>query len=370
MTRSHEIVDWSVAARIGRSIAGAGPIVDAAATAAAIAEFHRHVETADHLIREHTGMVPAAAAGPSLVLGRGAWIDANIDGLRSLMAPVSERIAERFSALGRSGIRRVGGAVVGAQVGALLGYVSQKVLGQYDLMLATGDPGRVYFVGPNIIAAERRHGLDESDFRLWIALHEVTHRTQFLAVPWLKEQVQTLIGRYLAGVSLDPERVRRLLRSLAEAAAKGPGGLRRGGFMSLMLSEDQRGVVSQMQSLMTVVEGHGNFVMDSVAEKQIATFRSLREALDSRKESVGVAERAFQKLIAMDMKYEQYAVGQAFFNDVFALGGMDAVNLVWRSAEHLPSADELIDAAGWLRRVQPQGELFGGAGPKAPTHSS
>jgi coenzyme F420 biosynthesis associated uncharacterized protein len=216
----------------------------------------------------------------------------------------------------------------------------------------------VYFVGPNIVAAERKLGFAEQDFRLWIALHEITHRTQFLAVPWLKDHVSALIERYLGGIQLDAGRLKEMLRRLTETLAGGPAEWRRLNVISVFLTPDQREAIDHMQSLMTVVEGHGNFVMDGVGETQIPSYRALRDALDRQRETTGAAERAFQKLIALDMKYEQYATGQAFFDEVHRIGGMDAVNLVWGSPDNLPTSAELHDPASWLRRVQPQPTLF------------
>ncbi|HEX9697669.1 MAG TPA: zinc-dependent metalloprotease [Actinomycetota bacterium] len=353
MATSHELVDWSVAKRVGRAIAGGGPSVEPAEARRIVDDFHEHVDTADRLVREYTSLEPARDPGATAVLSRGAWIDANVDALRSLLRPLGDRLASR------GGVdRRLGRMAIGLQIGILLGYISQKVLGQYDLLLATGEPGRVYFVGPNIVAAERRSDLNPRDFRLWIALHEVTHRTQFLAVPWLRERVAHLIEQYLAGIKVDRDRLREAMARIKELVAGGPDAWRRANVIQIFLSGEQREAIDRMQSLMSVVEGHGNFVMDGVAATQIPSYGMLRDALDRQRERTGGAERAFQRLIALDMKYEQYAVGQKFFDAVAAGGGMDAVNRVWDAPENLPSLSELRDPAAWMRRVSPQPSLF------------
>lgn len=348
MAFTPELVDWTVARRVGRAIAGNGPPIDRSEVASVIDEFHGHVRTADRLVRDYTTLVPAHEAGRTAVLGRGAWIDANIDALRDLLRPVAERLAGP-----RGPVRGVGRVAIGVQIGILLGYISQKVLGQYDLLLASGKPGRVYFVGPNIVAAERRTGLDPHDFRLWIALHEVTHRTQFLAVPWLRDHVSDLIQQYLSGIKVDKNRVREAAGRVKRLLAEGPDAWKRASVIEIFLTGEQREAVDRMQSLMSVVEGHGNFVMDGVAAEQIPTYAELRETLNSQRAQTGGAERAFQKMIALDMKYEQYALGQSFFDDVAAAGGMDAVNLVWAAPENVPTLGELRNPDAWLRRVTP-----------------
>src|SRR5439155_23233490 len=112
-------------------------------------------------------------------------IKANVESFQSVIAPLAEKLSGR---LGPGAVpRRIAASALAVQVGALLGYLSQKVLGQYDLVLGADAGGRVYYVGPNVLEVERRSGLEPRDFRLWIAIHEVTHRTQFTAVPWLRD---------------------------------------------------------------------------------------------------------------------------------------------------------------------------------------
>ena len=352
MPSTPELVDWSVARRVGRAIAGNGPPVARSEAERIVKEFHGHVETADRLVRAYTNLEPMREPGDTAVLGRAAWVDVNVEAMRGLLRPLGERLGPKI------GNRRSGRLAVGLQIGILLGYISQKVLGQYDLLLATGEPGRVYFVGPNVVAAERRNRLDPHDFRLWIALHEVTHRTQFLAVPWLRDRVADLIEQYLAGIKVDRERLKEAMARVKELATAGPDAWRRANIIEIFLTGEQREAIDRMQSLMSVVEGHGNFVMDGVAAEEIPTYQNLREALNRQRAETGGAERAFQKLIALDLKYEQYAVGQQFFDEVAAEGGMAAVNRVWDKPENLPTLDELRDAKSWLQRVTPEPTLF------------
>jgi coenzyme F420 biosynthesis associated uncharacterized protein len=344
-----EAVDWALAARVGRAVAGPGPRATPEERARINSEFGALVAEADTLVRDFTGLHPAEPAGEPHVLGRGAWIDANIEGFRGLMSPVAKRLAEGPLRTGAS--RRVGRAALGLQIGLLLGYVSQKVLGQYDLLLAGGGAGRVYFVGPNVLAAERRWRFDPRDFRLWITLHEVTHRTQFVAVDWLKDHVQSLIDRYLSEVTFDAGRVRAMISEGVRLLGQGPAVWRKANLMEIFLSPGQREVLWDMQSLMTVVEGHGNFVMDRLGAEHIPTFERMKSSLSAQRSSAGVAERAVQRAIGLEMKYAQYSVGETFIAGVADRGGMSAVNRVWAKPENIPTTDELTDPDAWMRRV-------------------
>lgn len=343
-----ELVDWGIAARVARAVAGSGPPVAPAARAQIRHDFEEFVRVADGLVSDFTGLRPPEPAGTPVVLDRSGWVGANVEGFRALLRPLGERFAPGQA---RGIGRRIGQTAIGFQIGILLGYLAQKVLGQYDLVLASGGAGRVYFVAPNVVGAERRWRFAPRDFRLWIALHEVTHRTQFAAVPWLRDYVAALIGRYLSSVEFDARRLREAVDNVRQLLARGPQAWRGANLLTLFLSPAQQEVVAQMQSLMCVVEGHGNFVMDRVGAERIPTFGAMKEALRAQRSQTGVAERTLQRAMGLDMKYAQYRLGESFVETVAGSSGMEGVNLVWERAENLPTMVEIRDPKAWLARV-------------------
>jgi coenzyme F420 biosynthesis associated uncharacterized protein len=340
-----DAVDWDLALRVGRAVSGRGPAVTPAITDAVRSDFQKFVEVSDGLVTEFTGLHPPDPSGRPIVVDRAGWIAVNIESFRALLKP----LGERFAGLRTGG--RLGRMAMGMQLGLLLGYLSQKVLGQYDLLLATGGAGKVYFVGPNVLSAERRWRFEPKDFRLWIALHEVTHRTQFTAVPWLRDHVAALVERYISTAEIDAQRVREAIANIRSIVAQGPQAWKQVNLLTLFLSPAQQEVVAQMQSLMTVVEGHGNFVMDRVGAQHIATFADMKEALMAQRKQAGLGERTLQKAMGLDMKYAQYSQGEAFVASVADSSGMEGVNLVWERAENLPTLPELNDPKAWLARV-------------------
>jgi coenzyme F420 biosynthesis associated uncharacterized protein len=345
-----EPIDWSIAARVARVVAGGGPQTTSEHRAEVRRDFAQLTARSDELVRGFTHLQPPPEPPEAIVVSRAGWIDANIGAFRELVQPLTEKLTTSVPAAALT--RRVVGAGLGVQIGILLGYLSQKVLGQYDLMLATGGAGRVYYVGPNVVESERRFDLDARDFRLWIALHEVTHRTQFTGVPWLRERVKGLIERSLGAMDVDPARVKQIFDRGRELLAAGPGAWKRFNVMDLVLSPEQREMLGEVQALMTVVEGHGTFVMNRVGEREIASFAEMREALEARRGGAKGAERVFQRAIGMDMKYEQYTLGERFCNEVAERAGVDAVNKLWDGGgENMPTLEEMRDPDAWLRRV-------------------
>jgi coenzyme F420 biosynthesis associated uncharacterized protein len=343
-TSRAELVDWSTALRIGKTVAGPGPQLAPGTNRRIREDLSELTLLSDRLVRDFTGLQPTDPPGEPVVLDRAGWIAANIDGFRALLAPLGERVARS-----RGPRRRAGSMVLGAQMGLLLGYLSQKVLGQYDLLLAAEAGGRVYFVAPNVVATERRWHLAPRDFRLWIALHEVTHRTQFAAVPWLRDHVKGLITRYLSSIQLDSKAIREAITRIVRVLREGEW--RRASVITLFLSPEQQEIVAEMQALMTVVEGHGNFVMNRVGSREIPSYDRMHSSLGAQRAQVGSVERMVQRAIGIDLKYQQYSFGEKFVAAVELRAGMDGVNRLWDRSDNLPTPQEIRDPDAWLRRV-------------------
>lgn len=345
-----EFIDWPIALRVGRTVAGSGPQTTPAERAQARKDFAEFTALSDELVRSFTGLDPEERAPEPLVVDRAGWIRANSESFRHIMAPLGEKLAGRVpqSAVAR---RLVAGAL-GVQIGLLLGYLSQKVLGQYDLVLGAESGGRVYYVGPNVIEIERRFNLVPRDFRLWIAVHEVTHRTQFTAVPWLRAQMHSFIERAVGGLELDPARLKEIAQRGRELVFAGPSAWRMQNVMNLLMSPEQRVLMDEMQAVMCVIEGHGTFVMNRIGAERIPTFHEMKEAIESRRGSAAGPEKALQRALGMDMKYEQYKLGETFCNEVAAKAGDAALNRMWAGRDRFPSMAELRAPDEWLRRVE------------------
>ncbi len=342
---SARLADWSTAVEIGKGIAGPGPQVDQADRARLRDDVTTAVADAEQWIGTFTGLSPQGPRSRAWVMGRGTWIRRNTIGLQRLMEPLAARILEEHPK--RSGFAR---KALGGQIGAVLGYVSRRVLGQFDVFLPPDDDGLIYFVGPNLVEVERRYGLPPGDFRRWVAIHEVTHRIQFGVAPWLRGYLGGLVDEYLATVSLDPGAVLAQVRQAAEEVRGGRADLHGAGGILLLLTPEQRAVFEKTQAMMSLLEGHASYVMNEVAREHVADVERLRTALAARRKVRGV-EKAFQRAIAFDQKVAQYDAGERFVREVVARGGQDALNHVWASAANLPTRDEVAEPERWVVRV-------------------
>jgi coenzyme F420 biosynthesis associated uncharacterized protein len=342
---SARIADWSTAVEIGRGVAGPGPRVERAARDRLREDVTTAVADAEAWIQDFTGLTLEGQRSRAWVMGRGTWIRRNTIGLQRLMEPLAARLLQEHP--DRSAIAR---KALGAQIGAVLGYVSRRVLGQFDVFLPPDDDGLIYFVGPNLIDVERRFGLPPGDFRRWVAIHEVTHRVQFGVAPWLRGYLGGLVDEYLATISLDASALRTQVQQALERAKSGAADLHGVGGILLLLTPEQRAVFDKTQAMMSLLEGHASYVMHEVAREHVADVDRLRRALAERRKVRGV-EKAVQRAIAFDQKVAQYDAGERFVREVVARGGQDALNHVWASSANLPTRAEVAEPERWVTRV-------------------
>ena len=342
------LVDWAAAAGIGRRFAGAGPQVRPAERARMAEEFDEVVAQADELVTRFTGLSIDGPPSRPWVMTRPEWIQQNLRGFEQVLEPVARRLLGRRIEGTMAPVRR---QLLAFQVGGILGYLGRKVLGQYDLFLPPDDRDLIYFVGPNVVELERRFRFGRPDFRQWLSLHEVTHRVQFQGVPWLRSYITELMGSYLGTIDLDARKVLERLRRIREELQNGAAGQWRDlGILFALMTPEQRDTFRRMQSLMSVLEGHGNFVMDRLARGRISGADRMRRILQARRHRKGF-NRMVQRAIGLDVKARQYDVGERFVAEVVDRAGPEAFARIWERSEHLPSLEEVGRPDAWIERV-------------------
>lgn len=351
-------VDWALAERLARRVAGRDPLESSYLAASLEGDFDEATRRAEDLVGEFTGLRSPDHAARALVLDRQRWVEVNVASFRHTLEPFTRRVAARMD---QSSFAPLGRTVAGAEMGVLLGFLAQRVLGQYDLLvpedpedpadpLGTSNRDAVYYVGPNVLTLEKRFGFRPGDFRLWIALHEVTHRAQFRAVPWMKGYFLSLVERSLGMIEPNPKRLVRALERAAEAARRGRNPLDDGGLVGLFATDEQRVVIDQVQALMSLLEGHGNVVMDRLGQRHVTGQERMSAVLRARRQTGGMA-RQLRKMMGIEMKMRQYEIGERFIVAVEQRAGLGALDEAWRGPEFLPTLRELEDPDEWLARV-------------------
>ncbi|GGF50836.1 hypothetical protein GCM10011519_26030 [Marmoricola endophyticus] len=355
MSDKPSMVDWELAARVGTRLAGPGPEVSSSEAAEAVAELRQGAATASPLVRAYTGLVTEAGTAPVRVVDRAGWIEANLEGFAQLVTPLVDRLTEKRGDPGRVA-RAVGSRVSGTEVGAMLGFLSGRVLGQFDPFHGAGavdDPGsvvgRLLLVAPNVVQVERDLDVDATDFRLWVCLHEETHRVQFTAVPWLRDHLYDQVRALADGIGTDPaEMVGQVVRRAREIIG---GGTKDMSLAEIFASPEQREVIDRVTGVMSLLEGHADVVMDGVGPEVIPSVGAIRRKFTQRRKGVGVLDRLVRRLMGMDQKMAQYRDGAVFVRSVVDKVGMDGFNAIWTEPATLPSKAEIHAPETWLARV-------------------
>lgn len=352
-----EPVDWAIAERVAVRVAGrSSPEIDRGTWRRLERDFADSTPEAEDLVAAATGLRSLSGPASAEVTDRAGWIRANIASFRRLLGPL-------FARAGTSGnpfaslpgpLGTATRAAAGAELGAILGWMSTRVLGQYDLLL-TEDAGTagdvVYYVGPNVVALERRHGFPAPEFRLWIAIHELTHRAQFTGVPWMRDHFLGLVDKGVSFAAADPKVLLGQVARMATEIRAGRNPLAESGLVGALATPEQAETLRSIQALMSLLEGHGDVTMNAAATERIPGAKRFAETLQARRDSVRGIAKFVQQLIGLEAKMRQYQEGERFCDAVLAEGGDELFSLVWESAEHLPTMDEVREPARWIDRV-------------------
>jgi putative hydrolase len=402
-------IDWDTAQRVGELIAGSPPYGGPAGRSVQplAHEFARRVG-------DYTGLELPAELPPLEMVDRSSWIAANLLTMRPLLDPLLERLGEdgrqdehAHESAGHSDehdeptasagllsgplraasdslraasgpLRTASGHVLGAQLGAVTGMLSQRVLGQYDLSLL--DPSvqpRLLLLAPNLAAAARNLGVDRDELIAWVAIHEVTHAMQFSGAPWLREHLGGMLRELLDGLRIAPAEDSSTEESSTAGDSTGEGSwswladpralldrargeelrtlidrARRGELLRIGLGDERWALVERMQSTMSLIEGHAEHTMDAVGAEFLPSLPRLRAAMTRRRETRGLPWRVLERLLGLELKMRQYEVGRRFCDAVVAAGGAETLAIAWRSPLELPSAAELSEPELWLTRVR------------------
>jgi len=342
------MIDWDLAVRVGSRLAGDGPQVSRDQATDVVEELRTGAEKSTPLVRDFTGLVAQERTAPVLVVDRPGWIRANADGFSTLIGPIVTKLQERKgppSALTEA----IGSRVTGAELGLMLGFLGGKVLGQFDPFHEAPDAaGRLLLVAPNIVQAERDLAVDEHDFRLWVCLHEETHRVQFTAVPWMRDHLRSLVAEIVGSMETDPG---RLLSEGISRVGELVSGKSEGSLIDLVSSPEQKLVIDKITGVMSLLEGHADVVMDGVGPGVIPTVADIRAKFTKRRQGVGTLDRLLRRLLGLDQKMAQYRDGAVFVRRTVEAVGMDGFNAVFAEPANLPGKDEIHDPAAWVRRV-------------------
>ncbi len=346
------VVDWDLALKVATRLSGREPFADSYHYAALTPDFAELTAIAEHRVADTTGLISSAGPARARVVDRPAWVAANLASFQRLLRPLTDKLGDR---LGTGPAAPLTQKFAGAEVGALLGWMSTRVLGQYDLLVAEDespeDQDLVYYVGPNVLALEKRFAFPPREFRLWLALHEVTHRAQFTGIPWLRAHYLGLVDEVLGAVDPDPRRFVVALGRVVEELRAGRNPLEDGGLAAVLATPEQRLALERVAGLMSLLEGHGDVTMDRAGADRIPSAARFGRVLRQRRQQANGVARLLQRLLGLEAKLAQYEQGERFIAAVEAARGPRALDAVWADPARLPTLAEIRDPDVWLARI-------------------
>ena len=352
------MIDWDLALKTAERLVPPGPERTASEVDEIVADLRAASAEAEGPVRAFTGLVPAPAADtPVLVVDRARWVEANLASSKILLEPVLTKLGESVRS-GQDGSdpgrgQAISEAVNGIEIGALMSFMSSKVLGQFDPFSAGSDGtrGRLLLVAPNIVHAERALHVDPHDFRRWVCLHEETHRVQFTAVPWLGDHLRSLIADFSDATEVDAGALGKLLVGGLSEVVRIIRGTSEASLLDLLQNDRQRQVIDQMTGVMSLLEGHADVVMDGVGPEVIPTVASIRQSFERRRRGTNGFDRIVRRLLGLEAKMRQYRDGAVFVRTVTEKVGRDGFNAVWAEPANLPSRAEILAPETWVSRV-------------------
>ncbi len=347
------LVDWERAQRVALKVASRHPQPEHGTIGSA--EFESVTCVGEDRVEATTGLRSLQGRAQVQVIGRADWIRANIASLRSLLDPVMGNWADAAHHGRSARVSAVTAQVAGVEIGLMLGWMSARVLGQYDLLYGeadgSSDEGAVYLVGPNMLALEHKFGFPPDEFRLWVTLHELTHRAQFTGVPWMREHFLGLLHGTLSLAEPDPARIVGAVRDAMRDRNAAKQRLHDGGIVAMVATPQQQAMFAQTAGLMSLLEGHGDVVMDRAGTDLIPSAERFSRVLRERRRRASPVARLVQRLIGLEGKLNQYAAGERFIAEIEGVGGERAVDVCWEGPENLPTLDEIRSPRLWLDRV-------------------
>ena len=343
-----DFVDWDLASRIGRRVAPKGPDVEADVAREVVVQLRQSAERAVALV-ESVSALSAPVDDNTAVVDRSMWIDSNVAGLAGLVEPLGDALAQAGGA--NQAARTAGAKLSAMQLGAALGWMSGKVLGQYEVFTGDGARPRLLLVAPNIVAAERSMGVPAQDFRLWVCLHEEAHRVQFGASPWLSEHFSAEVNTFLMAADVGAGEAMKRLVVLVKTLVQVIGGDTEASLVEAAQNDAQRAVFERLSALMSLLEGHAEWVMDAVGPSVIPSLGTMREKFEQRRANPGQADGLLRRLMGMDAKLRQYSGGRAFVAGVVDRVGLAGFNRVWDSPATLPTLEEIAQPERWVERI-------------------
>ena len=353
--KADEILDWEKIEGIAVKASASNPPLSQDRLDRAAYEYGAMLREISSPLAAYTGTNLTFDERDVRAVERREWITTNLGNFKELLGPF-EDLYRQTSKKQRGdwpGVTAVGRLALSGEVGVLMGYLAKRVLGQYDISILgarPAEPGKLYFVEPNIEHVSSQLGLPAREFKIWLALHEATHAHEFEGHPWVRDYLNTTMQTYLdsmlAKIRDGEDSFRALVGNAVDRLLVG------GTILEALLPPEQRDLISKLQSVMSLLEGYSTHVMNAVGRQLLPSFEIIEQRVEERSRNRGAAELLFLRLTGLQMKFDQYRLGDAFVSYVERTRGIDFMNRVWEGPQYLPTEAEIKNPDLWIGRME------------------
>ena len=339
-------VNWKLAGEVAKQLTGPVEPVDPW-----LAEEYQELTRLAQLTIGEASKLSLQGSIDAFPVDRATWAQRNLKSFRYLVEPLADKLGSSGSTGSLDALLKpLAPALLGLQMGVMVGFLSHKVLGQFDAGLPSADEAELYLVVPNVESFAADNQLEPRQVRLWVALHEVTHQAEF-SRPWVRPHFMKLVHDYIDGLQLDPTGMARRFEELRD-----PEELQRmlqdpAGLTGLVVTPEQRPLLDAIQAFMAVIEGYADYLMDRAAPGLLPDIERMREAMRRRRAEPSQGEELLNRLLGLDLKRQQYELGAQFCEETARRWGEPTLEVLWESPENLPTLAELADPVAWAARV-------------------
>ncbi len=354
---SEELIDWPQVREVAISTLALQRELPIPPTPEFVEQYPVMLKSAQREVAEYTGLPVSGIPDTIEVFTQTEWIDANIKNFQLIFEPIGQKYTEAIRRMEKPRSRRarkIAQALLTIQVGVLIGYLGRNVLGQYDISLPKPEEaGKLYVVEANVNRAEQKLRLVPRDFRYWITLHEVTHTFEFHCNTWLRPYLTETMRSYLKTLEWSGRRSQSPLKNIKiSELRKRDEALKAGSLISLISTPEQQRILLKLQAAMCLLEGYSTHVMDAVGKELLPSYDTMKHRFEKRKQMRSGSEKMLQRMLGLELKLQQYKLGENFVSTVVNERGMGFMNWVWERPENLPTIEEIQDPASWISRME------------------
>jgi putative hydrolase len=360
-------LQWDVARQVALMTATHGTNTEANVEPASRISVERLAPIAEMHVRESTG-IDLGSANSVQVVNRSIWTHLALEAykpmfhnlaasLSSAPATVDESddpMANMFASLNKM----IAPAMMGMSVGTMVGQLSLRAFGQYDLPVPRDTSGGVLIVAPNIEAFASDWSISTDDMRMWVLIQEFTSHSILTRDP-VRHTLTEMLGRYISGFRPNPDALMDRLSNVELGTDDPMKAMQK--FLtdpSILLgavrSSAQEQLAPELDAIVAAVIGYVDHHVDQVAEKLLGTDSRIAEAVRRRRVEASPQDTFVEQLLGLKLSIAQVQRGTEFVQGVVERAGATALTQLFARPGNLPTPNELVAPGLWLARLDVQ----------------